>query len=171
MDPGPAARLEDFPLHEEARTGMRPAFPAEQSFPAPTRSAPAGARFFAAAADAAVVVLLTAVVILAARLGGGGRGPRGDGFAWALLFMVYLSLFTTVPPLVLFGRTIGMALSELSVRSDDSGAGMTPAEALRRWAGTLATAATGGLLLLWSRRDPDLPTPADRFSGRPIALE
>ena len=167
--PDPAARLEDFPLQADTGVEAPPLFPAADPLPASDAAAPLLPRFYAAAADAAVVLLLTAIAILAARLGT-GRSPRGAGLAWAFAFMVYLSAVATVLPLVLFGRTIGMALSDLSVLGDDTG-GLPPAAALRRWAGTLATAATGGLLLLSSRRFPGRPTPADRLSGYPLSLE
>ena len=62
-----------------------------------------------------------------------------------------------------------MALSDLSARGDAGQAGLPAAAALRRWAAGLATAATGGLLLLWTARDaaepdagrPPLRAPAD----------
>ena len=173
VEPDSAARLEDFPLHTERGAERAPLFAAVDESPAaaPEPShAPLLPRCWAAAADGAVVILLTAIAILAARWGA-GRGPRGTGLLWSLAFMAYLSLFTTVLPLVLFGRTIGMALAELSARGDAPAEGVTPAEALRRWAGTLATAATGGLLLLATHRDPERPTPADRLSGRPLSLD
>ena len=168
VEPDSAARLEDFPLHAEAGLERTPLFPAAEPVPPADVGAPLLPRFYAAAADAAVVILVTAIAILAARLAA-GRSPRGAGLAWALGFMLYLSCVATVLPLVLFGRTIGMALSDLSARGD--GAGLDPAAALRRWAGTLATAATGGLLLLATRRSSDLPTPADRLSGYPLSLD
>ena len=170
-EPDSAARLEDFPLQAEAGIERPPLFPtAEDPVPVSVTAAPMLPRFYAAAADAAAILLLTAIAILAARLGT-GRSPRGAGLGWAFAFMIYLSAVATVLPLVLFGRTIGMALSDLSVRGDDTGAGLDPIAALRRWTGTLATAATGGLLLLASRRDPGRPTPADRLSGHPLALD
>jgi hypothetical protein len=169
-EPESAAPLEDFPLHAETGTERAPLLPAADPVPSGAASAPLLPRFYAAAADAAVVVLLTAIAILAARLGT-GRSPRGPGLGWAVAFMVYLSAVATVLPLVLFGRTIGMALSDLSARGDGSGAGLDPAAALRRWAGTLATAATGGLLLLATLRGPGRATPADRLSGRPLSLD
>jgi hypothetical protein len=170
VEPDSAARLEDFPLHAEGGLERPLLFPAAEPAAPASSGAPLLPRFYAAAADAAVVILLTAIAILAARLET-GQSPRGAGLAWAVAFMVYLSCLSTVLPLVLFGRTIGMALSDLSVRGDDSGAGLDPASALRRWAGTLATAATGGLVLLAIRRSPDRPTPADRLSGYPLALD
>ena len=170
VEPDSAARLEDFPLQAEGGPERPPLFPAAEPPSLGAAGAPLLPRFYAAAADAAVVILLTAIAILAARIGT-GHSPRGAGIAWAIAFMVYLSAVTTVLPLVLFGRTIGMALSDLSARCDDSGAGLDPAAALRRWAGTLATAATGGLVLLATRRNPDRPTPADRLSGYPLALD
>ena len=56
----------------------------------------------------------------------GTKGPRPAGIPWALGFLVYLSLFATVPALVLFGRTVGMAISDLSARpGTDGGTGVT----------------------------------------------
>lgn len=170
VEPDSAARLEDFPLQAEGGPERPPLLPAAEPPSLGVAGAPLLPRFYAAAADAAVVILLTAIAILAARIAT-GRSPRGAGLAWAAAFMVYLSAVATVLPLVLFGRTIGMALSDLSARAGESGAGLDPAAALRRWAGTLATAATGGLVLLATRRNPDRPTPADRLSGYPLALD
>jgi len=170
VEPDSAARLEDFPLHEEAGSERRLLFPAAEPASPSAAGAPLLPRFYAAAADAAAVLFLTAIAILLARLAT-GRSPRGSGLAWALAFMVYLSGLATVLPLVLFGRTIGMALADLSARGEDSGAGLDVASALRRWAGTLGTAATGGLLLLATRGKPDRPTPADRLSGHPLSLD
>ncbi|HEY1433720.1 MAG TPA: hypothetical protein VGG65_00010 [Thermoanaerobaculia bacterium] len=171
-DPGTATPLEDFPLRDEH--GIRaPRAPAPEQPVEPGSSAagaaPPGARLSAAAADAAAVLLLAALAILGARVLT-GRTPHPAGLPWALLFLVDLSFFATVPALVLFGRTVGMAISDLSARSGDE-AGLSADAAVRRWAGTLATAATAGLLLWWTRRNPDLPTPADRFSGRPLSLD
>ncbi len=78
---------------------------------------------------------------------------------------MYLSAFATVVPIVAFGRTLGMSLADLSARPAAASPGVPAAMALRRWLGTLATAATGGLLLFWTARDAQAPTPADRFSG------
>ena len=64
-----------------------------------------------------------------------------------------------------------MALSELSARGGEGQAGLPAGAALRRWAAGLATAATAGLLLLWTARDPQSPTPADRLSGHPLTLD
>ena len=170
-DPGTAAPLEDFPLQDENGFQTPRVLPPEPEAPASTGSgaAPLGARLSAAAADAAAVLLLTALAILGARVLT-GQSPRPAGLPWAFLFLVYLSFFATVPALVLFGRTVGMAISELSARSNAE-AGLPADAALRRWAGTLATVATAGLLLVWTRRSPDLPTPADRFSGHPLSLD
>lgn len=169
-EPGPAAPLRDFPLRPESPAEDSRLFQAAAVSSEASRAAPLGPRLFAAAADAASLLLLAAIAILVARLLT-GRSPRGTGFAWMFGFLVYLSLFSTVPPLVLFGRTIGMALADLSAASGRPGAGLPPSAALSRWAGSLATAATGGLLLLWSRRRPETPTPADRLSGCPLELE
>lgn len=169
-EPGPAAPLRDFPLRPEPPVEDPRLFPAAPESPDAPRAAPLPPRFFAAVADAAALLLIAAIAILAARLLT-GRSPRGEGLAWSLVFLVYLSLFATVPALVFFGRTIGMALAGLSVASGGPGGGLPPSAALSRWAGGLATAATGGLLLLWSRRRPETPTPADRLSGCPLELD
>jgi hypothetical protein len=117
----------------------------------------------AAAADAAAVLLLTALAILAARLRT-GAAPGPSGLLWVAAFVLFLSAVATVVPIVAFGRTIGMALADLTARSG-AGAGVPARAAFRRWLGTLATAATGGLLLFWTARDARAPTPADRLSG------
>lgn len=164
--------LDDFPLHGDAGVDALAAAPArEAALPAVLsgRVAPLSARATAAAADAAVSLLLAAFAILAARLVT-GRSPRPAGIAWAAGFVVYLSLFATVPPLVLFGKTVGMALAELSARPE-AGAGLPAAAAARRWLGTLVTAATAGLALLWTRSDARAPTPADRLSGHALTVD
>lgn len=175
--------LEDFPLHGGDAVG-RPAIaggPAVATDPvaAEVETPPAAAtsggiaslstRATAAAADAAVVLLLTASALLAARLAT-GAAPRPAGLAWAAGFALYLSFFATVPALVLFGKTIGMALAEISARSE-AGAGLSADMAARRWLGTLLAAATAGLALLWTRSDAGLPTPADRLSGHALTID
>ncbi len=171
---GPAAPLEDFPLGEDSALpggpGLRPEPESAEPAAGSRGAAPAVARLSAAAADAALVLLLGALAVLAARAVT-GLTPRPAGLVWTLAFLLYLSFFATVPPLVLFGKTVGMAISDLSARSEGAQAGLPAGAAFRRWGGTLATAATAGLLLLWTRRSPDLPTPADRLSGRPLSLD
>ena len=169
--------LDDFPLHPgipelprqthavaEPETGeaARP-----ESGPA---AAPLSSRWTAAAADAALVLLLTAAAILAAR-SATGRTPSVSGLVWAGAFLVFLSFFAVVPALVLFGKTVGMALADLSVRSDAGAAGIDAAAASRRWAGTLATGVSAGLPLIWTSADAQAPTPADRFSGRALTVD
>jgi hypothetical protein len=161
--------LEDFPLHEAspasaveaAAPGSAAAAVAEPE--SPGAAAPLSARCSAAAADAAAVLLLTALAILAARLRTGAT-PAPAGLLWVAAFVLFLSAVATVVPIVAFGRTIGMALADLSARSG-GGSGVPAGAAFRRWLGTLATAATGGLLLFWTARDARAPTPADRLSG------
>ena len=64
-----------------------------------------------------------------------------------------------------------MALADLSARRRLGHAGLPAGAALRRWAGTLATAATGGpAAALDARGTPRRPTPADRLSGHPLTL-
>jgi hypothetical protein len=166
--------LENFPLQEALAEPVLEAAPASaMGNPAETPSseeksdgaaAPFAARVPAAAADAAVVLLLTALAVLAARLVT-GASPDPRGLLWVAVFVLYLSAFATVVPLVVFGRTVGMALADLTVRSTAGVPGVAPSAAVRRWLGTLATAASGGLLLFWTARDGQAPTPADRISG------
>jgi RDD family len=160
--------LEDFPLHDGPPAA--PALP-ERPVNAPARwlPAPMSTRLSAAAADAAIVLLLSAMAILAARVVT-GRTPGLAGLAWAAGFLLYLSLFVTVPPLILFGRTPGMAIVDVAARPPSGGSGVPLSGALRRWLGTLATVATVGLPLLWTYRDPEAPTPADRISGYPLTV-
>lgn len=165
--------LDDFPLFDGAPgADPAPGDPVAKTVrpQAGTGVAPLSSRLPAAAADAATVLLLAAVAILAARLAT-GESPRLSGLAWVIGFLLYLWAFATIVPIMAFGRTVGMALADLSARADGSHAGLTATEALRRWLGTLATAATGGLLLLWSARDPQAPTPADRLSGCALTLD
>ncbi len=155
--------LEDFPLNDPnpnpnpagaagAASGARDEAPpssevSRPSPPAPGAAAPLSARFSAAAADAAAVLLLTALAILAARLRT-GASPGPSGLLWIAAFVLYLSAFATIVPIVAFGRTIGMALADLSARPDDRNTGSP-----RR------------------RRVPALArNPGDRGDGRPAAL-
>ena len=117
-----------------------------------------------------MLLFLTALAILAGRVAT-GQSPRIPGLAWAVGFLAYLSLFTTVPPLILFGKTIGMALAEISLPPRAAGPRIPAAAAFVRWGGTLATVLSGGLLLLWTARDADAPTLADRLSSHPLALD
>jgi hypothetical protein len=174
--------LQDFPLHpgaHDVRIAVAAAAPDPDPAPATeaeTRTtsihsaAPLSSRWTAAAADAALVLLLTAIAILAARWLTGST-PSAAGILWAAAFLVFLSFFAVVPALMLFGRTVGMALADLTVRSEEGAAGVDAAEASRRWIGTLATAATAGLPLIWTASDADAPTPADRLSGRALTVD
>ena len=157
--------LDDFPLFDAA-----PGAPAAETAPARGGAAPLASRLPAAAADVAMVLLLAALSILGARLVT-GQSPRLSGYGWVAAFLVYLWGFSTIVPIMAFGRTVGMALADLSARSDGSHAGLTAGAASRRWLGTLATVLTGGLLLLWSARDPQAPTPADRLSGCALTVD
>ncbi len=166
--------LEDFPLHDGAPglgpTAFATPFDAGAAPPSARVIAPLSSRLPAAAADAATVLLLAALAILAARIVT-GAGPKPSGLGWAMGFVLYLWAFATIVPLVAFGRTVGMALADLSARCEGPRPGVTAAAALRRWLGTLVTAATGGLLLLWTARDAEAPTPADRLSGCALTVD
>lgn len=122
------------------------------------------------AADGILVILLAAVSVLAAAALS-GRILRPEGLWWTAVFAVYASFFSTVLPLLLFGKTVGMALTGLTARGPGREAPLTLGESVRRWLGT-ALALTGlGLPLLATLRDGDAPTLADRISGRPLAQE
>ena len=166
--------LDDFPLHAgepDGTLGLWDSPPMPDSVaPRTATVAPLRARWTAAAGDAAAIVSIGALAILGARLVT-GSGPRLPGLLWALGFLVYLSLFATVPALMLFGKTVGMAVVELSARPASGGAGIPAAAAGRRWLGSLVTLAAAGLPLLWTAGRPQAPTPADRLSGYPLTLE
>jgi hypothetical protein len=161
----PAEPLADFPL-DGAPGGTEPS----SASVAPHEAAPLSQRARALAADVAAVLLAVAACLLAA-VAVTERGPRLEGLAWAAAFGVLLSLLATVASLVMFGRTVGMALAGLEVGGAGDARNLAPGEALRRWIGTAATAASLGLPLLWTARDAAAPTLADRLSGRPLRPE
>ena len=115
------------------------------------------------------MILLVAVPVLAATAGR-QDAPRLAGLAWAALFAVYLSFFSTVVPLILFGKTVGMALTGLTARGR-RGFPLTAAESARRWLGTALTVAGLGAPLVVTRRHREAPSPGDRLSGRPLTVE
>ena len=174
VDPfGPSGvdeHLGDLPLRPEPALE----FPAPSAGPgavvagSPLSSLPD--RALGVAADVATSVLLATVALLAA-FAVRGHTPRFEGLGWTAAFALYVSFFAVVVPLVLFGRTVGMALAGLVARDGDAGRRLTPGEAARRWAGTLATIAGLGLPLFWTARDADAPTLADRLSGRTLVRE
>ena len=169
--------LVDLPLAASAaptpgRVILRtPSVPALE--PAPPNpdgaAAPLSARGAAFAADAALVLLLAAAALLAATAGR-GQPLRLQGLFWTAVFAVYLSFFATVVPLILFGKTVGMALTGLTARGR-RGSPLTAAESARRWLGTALTAAGLGLPLVVTRRHRAAPSPGDRLSGRPLTVE
>lgn len=169
-DTEPATRpLTDFPLRAEPV--------ADLGLPSPAGAPPPASglallpdRAIGTAADAAVSILLVLVGLLAA-YAARGRTPQFAGLGWASVFALYVSFFVVVVPLVLFGRTVGMALAGLAARDDGTGRRLTATEAVRRWAGTLATVAAVGVPLFFTARDPEAPTPADRLSGRTLARD
>ncbi len=133
-------------------------------------AAPLSARAVAFAADLAGTSLAVTLAVIAA-VTVAGRAPRLAGLPWAAAFALAYSFVFVVLPLTLFGRTVGMSLAGLAAAAGPSGRRLTPGEAARRWAGTLLAAAALGLPLLWTLRDPSSPTPADRFSGRPLVRD
>jgi len=164
MNEGPLA---DFPLAPEP--AGEPA-PAEPPLPEAPDRALLGDRALGVAADAATAVLLVLTAVLAA-LAALGRTPSFAGLGWAAAFALYVSFFAVAVPLVLFGRTVGMALAGLAARDDGAGRGLTFSEAARRWLGTALTLAALGLPLFWTARDPEAPTLADRLSGRTLVRD
>ena len=175
MDLQQAEDLADLPLRgspgDDVWAGLPDAPPASEPRRAPRAGSPAmGRRAMAFAADAALVFLVIAAALLGSQFGT-GRGTPLSGLPWAAAFALYFSFFAIVLPLLLFGRTLGLALVGLRVREGLRGRGLSLSEAAARWVGTLATAASLGLPLLWTLRDPELPTPAARLSGRPLAGE
>jgi hypothetical protein len=132
-------------------------------------AAPLPARGAAFAADAALVLLLAAAALLAATAGR-GQPLRLQGLFWTAVFAVYLSFFSTVVPLILFGKTVGMALTGLTARGS-KGSQLTAVESARRWLGTVLTAASLGIPLVVTRRRREAPSPGDRLSGRPLTVE
>ena len=125
-------------------------------------SAPAGARFEAFAADGLICGLLASGSLLAAAAVT-HRSPEARQWAAAGLFALLLSFFLTVPTLVLFGKTPGMSLANLSA---ERGGERPPfACALRRWLAGTATLLLVGLPLLTIVFDRGRRTPADLFSG------
>ena len=174
--PAETPGLVDLPLVSSAaptpgRVILRtPAVPtAEAPPPALDGVAPLSSRGAAFAADAALVLLLAAAALLAATAGR-GQPLRLQGLFWTAVFAVYLSFFATVVALILFGKTVGMALTGLTARGR-RGSPLTAVESARRWLGTALTAAGLGLPLVVTRRHRAAPSPGDRLSGRPLTLE
>lgn len=166
---GDGGRFADLPL--------RPEPPLDLAAPSGSKAAVAASgtasisdRAIGAAADAATAVLLVLAALLGA-FAARGRTPDFRGLGWAAAFALDVSFFATVVPLVLFGRTVGMSLAGIAARDDGAGRHLTPSEAARRWAGTLLTFAGLGLPLLWTARDPQAPTLADRLSGRTLVRD
>jgi uncharacterized RDD family membrane protein YckC len=163
--------LADLPLRSDAdEESLSPPLPPKA--PAPEgesagRAAGLGARAGAFGADAATILLLISATLLGARVLTGELLSTA-GLPWAGAFLLLLSFFTTVLPLMLFGRTVGMALAGLTVTPRASSRRLEAAEAARRWVGTIVTAAALGLPLLWTMRDGEAPTPADGLSGRSL---
>lgn len=174
FNPEAERALNDFPLHPEPPLALeeQPSAPLSDEIPGVTPSGLATLpdRAIGVAADVAASILVVVVALLAA-LAVRDRTPRISGLGWAALFALMVSFFAVVVPLILFGRTVGMALAGLAAKDDGGGPRLTPSQAARRWAGTLITLAGAGVPLLWSFRDASAPTPADRMSGRTLVRD
>jgi uncharacterized RDD family membrane protein YckC len=162
--------LDDFPLRPEPPLDLGVASVRDAPRSASSGLASLPDRALGMAADVATSVLVVLVALLAA-FAARGQTPRISGLGWAALFALCVSFVAVVVPLVLFGRTVGMALAGLVARDDGGGRHLTPSQAARRWAGTLVTLAGVGVPLLWTLRDAAAPTPADRISGRTLVRD
>ncbi|HEY3122935.1 MAG TPA: RDD family protein [Thermoanaerobaculia bacterium] len=164
--------LVDLPLRPAAAGVSRPAARLPESAAPGVRAqaAPLSARGAAFAADSALVLLLIAAALLAATA---GRGQAFElvGLLWTGVFAFYLSFFSTVVPLILFGKTVGMALTGLTARGPKGSVPLTTTQSARRWLGTALTLLTLGVPLLVTRRDRGSPSLSDRLSGRPLVWE
>jgi len=162
----------DLPLRPVAAGASRPRARDPESAPSGpgAPAAPLSARVAAFAADGALVLLLVAAALLAATAGR-GRTLEVSGLLWTGVFALYLSFFSTVVPLILFGKTVGMALTGLTARGPKGSVPITAAQSARRWLGTALTLFTLGVPLLFTGRDLGAPSPGDRLSGRPLMPE
>jgi hypothetical protein len=166
---GAADPLDDFPLRPEPPLDLgAPTLAASPRLPASPGLL--SDRALGTAADVATSLLVVLVALLAA-FAVRRATPRITGLGWTAIFALIVSFCAIVVPLVLFGRTVGMALAGLVARDEGSGHQLTPSEAARRWVGTLATVAGIGLPLLWTVRDLAASTPADRLSGRTLVRD
>jgi uncharacterized RDD family membrane protein YckC len=166
---GAADPLDDFPLRPEPPLDLGAPTLAE-SPRLPASPGLLSDRALGTAADVATSLLVVLVALLAA-FAVRRATPRITGLGWTAIFALIVSFCAIVVPLVLFGRTVGMALAGLVARDEGSGRQLTPSEAARRWVGTLATVAGIGLPLLWTVRDLAASTPADRLSGRTLVRD
>ncbi|MFN2634407.1 MAG: RDD family protein [Thermoanaerobaculia bacterium] len=171
-EPGPPGELLDFPLREERGEPFSLPLPSPGPTlePAVPRTASLPDRILSTGADAATVLLLVALALLVAA-GARERWPTPSGLFWAAGFGLYLSFFVIVVPLLLFGRTIGMALSNLAAAPLGGSRRLGPRESILRWAGTLLTVLSLGVSLLFTASEPEAPTLADGLSGRPLLAE
>jgi len=160
--------LADLPLRPEEELSATSASPRPERAKRVAREAAGlSVRAGAFGADAAMVLLLGIASILVAQ-GLTGDLPFSAGLPWIGAFLVLLSFFATVPPLILFGKTVGMALAGLAVGAGAGGLRLLRGEAVRRWLGTFTVIATLGLALLFTAASSNAPTPADRWSGRSL---
>jgi len=160
--------LVDFPLRlDETSASLPVTRDSQEQSEFGARAAGLGVRAAALAADAAMILLLGTAVVLGAGVVT-GELPSSGGIPWIGGFGLLLSFFTTVAPLILFGRTVGMALAGLTSRRAAGSRRLRPHEAVRRWLGTLATVATLGAVLLFTARSSETLTPADRWSRRSL---
>jgi uncharacterized RDD family membrane protein YckC len=160
---------------EPADSDSAPLFPnaiaaitAPETTPTADRAAPIGARARAFAADALLCVLVSAGAFLGAAASV-RRSPSAGSWIWCALFALQVSFFLCIPSLVLFGKTPGMALSDLTAEREDGEKPPVPF-ALRRWIAGILTILLAGLPLFTIVFDRRRRTPADLSSGWPLRL-
>lgn len=159
MSGEPAESSSLFPREDE------PPPPATANL-SPDRAAPMAGRARAFGTDA----LLCGLVGVGAFLGAAAsvqRTPSAQSWLWCVLFTLEVSFFLCVPSLVLFGKTPGMALADLTVERED-GEKPSISAAARRWLLAVVTAVLAGLPLLTIAFDRRRRTPADLASGWPL---
>jgi uncharacterized RDD family membrane protein YckC len=130
------------------------------------RAAPVSLRAKAFAADAVLCAIISAAAFLSAAASL-QRSPSAGSWIWCGVFAIEVSLFLCVPSLALFGKTPGMALSDLTVERDDGEKPPLPC-VLRRWVAGILTILLAGLPLLTIAFDKRRRSPADLTSGWPL---
>lgn len=149
----------ELPEAPEPVTEPMPATEPRPARPSVRPAAGLAARLAAGLVDLLVHIALGGVLIGGSALLG---APVGWQHAVPLGFVALVFSFVYyVVPLVFWGRTPGMAVSGLRVRSIDDRPLSLP-QATKHWLGLLLTAATGGLGVLLALSGRSL---ADRLSG------
>lgn len=118
-----------------------------------------GKRIVAGVIDMTAIVVVLIGVVFGLRLL--GISIDKSTLLPLLLFILSFSFLYYVFPLAFWGRTPGMARTDIVTKSRD-GQTLSFSQAARRWLGTLLTLVTLGIPLLFAGKSGDLP--ADRLS-------